>query len=270
MIARLRSLLLGATMVAALGACSEEATMPEPVELELPEYAYWRPAADDGAARPWAVILPGGGGMEVFGDTEHYFRWAEWLNDRGIDVLLLHYQAANEDFPAADGERPDQQQARIAGEMVSRLRNEGRMDEACPGVVLGWSFGGAGTLELAAGGAEELPGLAGAVGFYPLVTFQPDGYAPQVPVLVLQGDVDDTTTPEALANLVDNAAGQTITVELYAAGEHAFDVAGLTEPVEWNSGTFLYNADAAEAATQRLDQQLVDWDMTDGAASCAR
>ncbi|WAT17306.1 dienelactone hydrolase family protein [Aurantiacibacter sp. MUD11] len=261
----IRSLGLGfwAMLSVTVAGCSTAPTDQAEPEVPVP-YTFWQPAGDTAQPRPWAIIIPGGGGMEVFGDTEHYFRWADWLNDRGIDVLLVDHATASTELPQGENERPDFWQARIVGHAVAAYRENGWLDPQCPGVAMGWSFGGAGALELAAGGPDVLAGLVGAVGFYPLVAFQPDGYAPKVPVLVLQGDVDDTTTPQALANLAENAAGEPITVELYVDGEHAFDVAGLTEPVEWNGGTFLHNAEAAAAAADRLERQLDDWGVGSG------
>ena len=229
---------------------------------------HWRPAAEDDAPRPWAVVLPGGGGLSVFTDTDHYWRWARWLNERGIDVLLVDHVALRE-APQPEGELPGAMLARFAAQGVAEARSHGRMDMRCPGVVLGWSFGGSGMLEVASRGAAELPGLVGAAAFYPLVAFAADPYSAQVPVLVLQGSIDDTTTPEALDALLVNATGSPIDVVAFDNAHHAFDAEGLTEPVSYNGGTFLYNASATEAARQALDEWLGERGMTDGTSGCA-
>lgn len=228
----------------------------------------WQPAGEDDAPRPWAVIIPGGGGLAVFHDTDHYYRWARWLNARGIDVLLVDHVALSQ-RPGPEDEVPGDMLARYAAEGLAIARSEGRMDLRCPGVVMGWSFGGEGTLNMAAGGSRRTPGLVGAVGFYPLVASQPQDYSAQVPVLVLQGEEDDSTPVEALQAFTARAAGGPFTVELYPSAKHAFDAQGLTEPVGWNGSTFLYNAEAAAAATARLDRQLAEWGMTDNTAGCA-
>lgn len=228
----------------------------------------WQPAADEDAPRPWAVIIPGGGGLSVFHDTDHYYRWARWLNERGIDVLMIDHVAMAQQ-PGPEGEVPGDMLARFAGEGLAVARAEGRMDLRCPGVVMGWSFGGEGTLNLAAGGRVQTPGLMGAIAFYPLVAFQPEDYAAQVPVLVLQGAADDTTTVEGLQAFLGGAEGGPFEVEIYPDAEHGFDAEGLVEPVEWNGGTFQYNAEATAAATARIDRQLADWGLTDGIAGCA-
>lgn len=228
---------------------------------------HWQPAADDARPRPWAIMLPGGGGLSVFHDTDHYYRWARWLNARGIDVLLVDHVALSE-VPGPDGEIPGQMLARFAEQGLAMARREGRMDARCSGVVLGWSFGGAGMLEVAAAGRGEFAGLAGAAGFYPLVTTQPDGYLPRVPVLILQGNADDTTTPAQLDRFLAAAAGSQIDVVSFDHAHHTFDAEGLTEPVAWNGGTFLYNAPAARGAAEALDEWLGERGMT-GGGGCA-
>lgn len=259
----LASLAMGvAIMATSSGAAAQEGDSPY----------VWQPAAEDDAPRPWAVLIPGGGGLAVFHDTDHYYRWARWLNERGVDVLMVDHVALREAQQPEGGipnEQPGDMLARFAAEGLAIARRQGRMDVGCPGVVMGWSFGGEGTLNMAAGGPARTPGLVGAIAFYPLVAFQPEGYAASVPVLVLQGEVDDTTSLENLEAFVARAEGSPITVEVYPDGEHGFDAQALVEPLEWNGGTFQYNAEATAAATLRLEKQLAEWGMTDGTVGCA-
>src|SRR6478609_8126592 len=55
---------------------------------------YPRESAGAGKAHPWLIMLPGGGGIDVFGDTHFYFDVAKEWNRAGFDVLVIHYQAA--------------------------------------------------------------------------------------------------------------------------------------------------------------------------------
>jgi hypothetical protein len=58
------------------------------------DHYFWRPASKDATPRPWAVVLPGSGGMSILGDDDHYFRAASWLNERGVDALVIDYHGA--------------------------------------------------------------------------------------------------------------------------------------------------------------------------------
>src|SRR5688572_24353356 len=93
------------------------------------EHFHWRPASEDAKPRPWAILLPGGGGLDVFGDGgEHYFDFAKRLNAKGIDVLVVHYQAAGALLPGPEGEAPGVQIARIVSDGVAYERSLNRMD----------------------------------------------------------------------------------------------------------------------------------------------
>src|SRR5262245_52502438 len=65
------------------------------------DYYFWQPAKKDDAPRPWAVLLPGSSGLSIFDDHEHYFRAAIWLNERGVDALVVDYFGAIPLVPAA-------------------------------------------------------------------------------------------------------------------------------------------------------------------------
>ena len=78
----------GVATVAALGlatACSpaveEEVDM---AETGAEEHYYPSSAETADGPNPWIVILPGGGGIEVFGDAEFYFDVARHFLEHGF------------------------------------------------------------------------------------------------------------------------------------------------------------------------------------------
>ena len=73
---------------------------------EAADHYFWRPAVENAEARPWAVLLPGSGGLSILGDDEHYFRAATWLNERGVDALVIDYHRAARFVSAAAGGAP--------------------------------------------------------------------------------------------------------------------------------------------------------------------
>jgi len=230
--------ILACLLAGAAGAC---ATVPAPGPAE--QHYHARPTAAAGPAHPWVLILPGGGGIEVFGDKQFYFDVAKRWNDAGFDALVVHYQEAAPLLGVTDpamGAR----EARFARDALAAAGRNGWLDLQCPGFVTGFSAGGAGTLTLA---ADPPANLVGAVGYYPLVAVLPQVLTPKVPVLVLQGDRDELTTLAALETFVGGGKAN-VEVHLYPEGQHGFDIPSLAKPVEYNGGTFEYHQASARAA----------------------
>lgn len=242
--------------IAALGlapACSpvtESEAETEMAEANADEHYYPSAAAGDGP-HPWIVVLPGGGGIEVFGDTEFYFDVARHWNDRGLDALVVHYQAAAPVLGLESEGIPGPMEAQVVRDALASAEREDWLDLSCPGFVIGFSAGGSGVMSLV---NDPVPNLAGAIGYYPLVLGQPDDFEAKVPVLVLQGESDDLTTAEALDGFLATAGpAENFTVHRYPDAEHGFDIPSLTQPVEYNGGVFLYQEEAASAAGREAD-----------------
>ena len=144
-----------------LGADSSFAEVPA-------DHYFWQPAKSDRAPRPWAVLLPGTSGLDIFDDHEHYFRAAIWLNERGVDALVIDYHGAIPLVPAARDGAPGDRIATIVADALRTERAEGRMQEHCPGAIIGWSLGGSAAWTLAAKPTDRnLTGRAGATDRYP-------------------------------------------------------------------------------------------------------
>ena len=234
----MKRVILGGMALALTAGC---ATVPPAAE----QHYYARPAAAAGA-NPWVVILPGGGGIEVFGDKQFYFDVAKDWNAAGFDALVVHYQAAAPLIAGVPQGPPGPMEAAVVADALAAAGRNGWLDLQCPGFAVGFSMGGAGVLTLA---ANPPANLIGAVGFYPMVIGQPDAYQSQVPVLVLQGDEDELTTRPALdAFLAKVVQPERFTVRYYTGAQHGFDIPSLATPVEYNGGTFEYHPQAGPAA----------------------
>jgi dienelactone hydrolase len=248
---KFKPILLGLLLAAPSAAAAQQS----------PDHLYWFAASEDEKPRPWAVILPGGGGIDNFGDEgEYYFAFAEWLNSHGIDALVVHYQ---QDAPPVDEVGLPAYGAEIAGAAlrgVERERSLGRMDLRCDGLVFSWSMGGQGMWDLVEGGRVALPGLAEAIAFYPSTRNRVTGYDPKLPVTLLQGDADTLTPLPALEEFVaGSTAPDAFTLHVFEGARHGFDLYTVPEPQL--DGGFIYDQPSAEAAHAILEQKLAETDL---------
>jgi len=237
------------------------------------DHYFWQPAKSDGAPRPWAVLLPGTSGLDIFDDHEHYFRAALWLNERGVDALVIDYHGAIPLIREARDGPPGDRIATIVADALRTERAEGRMQENCPGAVIGWSLGGAAAWTLAAKPVD--PALKAVAMFYPALLGR--DYRNVVPILVLQGTADNVNPEDELRAFVANRVETSAPVEIVAlqGAANFFDVPSLVpartlhypEP-NGVARTFAYDAAAERSAHQALDTFLRKQGIAGGA--CAR
>lgn len=225
------------------------------------DHYFWRPVSEDTVARPWAVLLPGSSGMSILGDDEHYFRAAAWLNQRGVDALIIDYHGAARFVPGAEDGSPGDRMTAIVADALTIERAAGRARSECPGVVIGWSLGAEGAWTLA---ALTDSGFRAAAMYYPTVR-RPQPYANALPVLVLQGTADNVTPESDLRAFVAarRAESAALDVVTFAGASHGFDVTSLDPartmrfpPLIGQRVTFGYNAEAAASASSTLENFL--------------
>lgn len=238
------------------------------------DHYFWRPSNVGAGAHPWVILLPGSSGMNILGDDQHYFRAAQWLNERGLDALIIDYKSAAHLIPAArDGEAGDRI-AVVVADAIAAERQLGRMSSACPGAVIGWSLGAEGAWALAASSTRDAALKAVAV-FYPTVR-RPASYRNTLPVLVLQGEADNVTPLSETRAFVAARSGDSAPVQVltFANAGHGFDVQSLTPPrtVQFPPligprVTFAYSADAAASAYAALAEFLNDQNIVCASAS---
>ena len=242
---------------------------------EVPaDHYFWQPAKSDGAPRPWAVLLPGTSGLDIFDDHEHYFRAAIWLNERGVDALVIDYHGAVPLLPAARDGSPGDRIATIVADALRTERAEGRMQEHCPGVIIGWSLGASAAWTLAANPSDAA--LRAVAMYYPAL-LGPRSYRNVLPILVLQGAGDDVNPEAELRAFVASRSDTSAPVEIVAfqGAGNAFDVPSLVPPRTLHysdplgaPSTFAYDAAADRGAHQALETFLTKEGIAGGA--CAR
>ena len=241
-----------------IASCATEAP-----ETDASNHYFWRPASEGGAERPWAVLLPGSGGMSIFDDDGHYFRAAAWLNERGVDALIVDYHGAARFVRDGQDGSPGDRMAAIVANAAKVQRAMGRMSTNCPGIAIGWSLGAEGTWAIAAQ-REQTDGIRAAVMFYPTVRILRP-YSNVIPILVLQGATDNVTPELDLREFVAARPPESavINVVVLAAASHGFDVRSITQertmrfpPLIGPQATFGYSAEATARAQAALDDFL--------------
>lgn len=241
---------------------------PAGAQDALPADLHLIPATADTKPRPWAIFFPRAEGIGKLAPGNQYADLAAFLNQRGIDVLVVDDDAALKRLkpPGSAGEK----RAAIAIDALARLRAAGRFDMRCPGVAVGWSRGGEGALTLASTPGGPDSGFRAAIVYYPSVRGQPSPWPQRLPLLALQG-TDDGTAPakrlEALAATRVRNPEYPFVLNLYPGAGHRFDVA---HPVDDPGSTRApgdFDAAAHQAALEAIDAFLTE--RTIGGASCA-
>ncbi len=233
---------------------------------------FWRPASDNAAARPWAVLLPGSGGMSILGDDQHYFRAAAWLNERGVDALVIDYHGAARFVPNAAAGTPGDRMAAIVADALLVERAAGRVPRNCPCALIGWSLGSEGAWTLA---ASNETGFRAAAMFYPTVR-RPQPYRNVLPILVFQGTADNVTKESDLRSFLSLRSTESASVQImpFEGAGHGFDVPSLRParnmrfpPLIGQRVTFEYDAAAATSAYEALESFLRIQGVVGGACS---
>jgi dienelactone hydrolase len=111
--------------------------------------------------------------------------------------------------------------------------------------VVGWSWGGGGSLAAAIFGK----GINAVVAYYPFCKFLPKA-AVEVPTLILQGEADDVVNIADCKAIISKS--KVLTLHTYANAHHSFDVPAASPPRQYRFGTLGYDKSAADAAWREL------------------
>lgn len=248
------ALLLAATPVAA------QQSLPTDLHLYL--------AASDVKPRPWAIFFPRAMGIGSLAPGNQYADLAAFLNQHGIDVLIVDDDAALKRLgpQGSTGEK----RAAIALDALEKLRAGGRFDRHCPGVAVGWSRGGEGALTLASTRTGTDAGFRAAIVYYPSVGGQPSPWPQKMAVLALQGTADSIAPAKKLEALAAGRAPNSehpFVLRLYPGAKHRFDVAHPTDGPGSAKIEKDFDAKAHRDALAAIDTFLKERAISD--ASCA-
>lgn len=250
-----RALLLSAIALLSVGAASPAR-----------QHYHWYPASEDTKPRPWAVLLPRAAGIGKLEQGNHLRDFAQWLNARGIDAMVVDYDRAEATLYAGKG-KTGPKIAAIVEDALADARAQGRADMRCPGIAVGWSRGGEGALTLASAAEGGRAGIKLAIVYDPSVRGQDRPYRQLHPVLALQGTADGLAPRKSLDALVASRTPDApeFAVQIYEGAKHRFDVA---HPSDDPTGATPsdYDAKAASGALAAIDPALSKYGIVGGCA----
>jgi dienelactone hydrolase len=209
---------------------------------------------------PLALLLPGASGLRIFDDDNHYFRAASRLNDLGCDCLIVDYKTTYR----ALSDRPDGEACEKIAWVVERLLTNDQLGFAgrrC--VLVAWSLGGEGALEVLSDGERTRRlNITSAVFFYPSNECANAVHA-GVPTLILTGSADDVVREQSVRDVVTRSGPTQPELVVYPGAAHGFDVESISTPrtarllpLIGPSATFAHNPDATADAWLRIKSLL--------------
>lgn len=220
---------------------------------------------DAGGRLPLAILMHGSDGL-----SEHQYRYAKALRDRGIGTLVIDsFGPRGVDNTIGEQDRvPAYSMLVDAYEALKLLARHPRIDPERIAVV-GWSKGGtvadwASREWYRARLSEGDLRFAAHVAFYPWCGEQPARIElTGAPLLYLVGELDDWTGSETCFDYAGrvNRAGYEADIVVYEGAQHGFDYAGsfrtyLDQAENWSRCAYLFRD---EGFVTRASGAFMDW-----------
>jgi dienelactone hydrolase len=137
------------------------------------------------------------------------------------------------------------------------LKNQSFIDATRISTV-GWSYGGGAVLAALTEHREDQLSFSRAVVYYPVCQYLRP-WKTATPVLMLLAGADDVAPGDTCEEVVrKSAAPSAVQIVLYSGAQHGFDILELPTKPRYLYGTLAYDAQAAAAAQDKIDQFLDD------------
>lgn len=216
------------------------------------EYRTFRP---EGAGPfPAVMFVSGCSGFTPSIAPNAYTRFAEQLRQQGYLVIFVDYLTPR-GLTSCRGRVSIDEVSRDILTALSHVRSRPFVD-ASRIAVIGWSWGGGGTLAALATLRSDEPASFRAAVFYPYCR----GLTPwmaKVPVLMLLGGLDEVTPAQECQGVVKRlATGTPVEVRLYPEARHGFDADELPPMTTYPGGVIGHHPSSAAAARQEIERFL--------------
>jgi dienelactone hydrolase len=200
------------------------------------------------------IMVPGCSGFNAELGKAKYDRVQRRLVEMGFVTLRVDYQAARnianctEVTPQA-----------VAGDICvacKYLRSQPFVRKEAIN-LLGWSYGGAGSLWALRRTRDRQPAQVAAVIVYYPYCMGVEEWDSEVPVLALFGTIDNVVRFPMCNHIFTHVPKpDKITVRVYEDAHHSFDNSDIPEPIQYQFGTLGYNEAAAKAAWEEVTNFL--------------
>jgi dienelactone hydrolase len=198
---------------------------------------------------PVIMMLSGCGGFGFAMSNSRYRTLQRRLTRLGFLVVRVDSLGARSQRTCSNGVVTKNDQAGDVASVVTYLKSLPLIKNDAVN-LLGWSWGGGGTLAA----AMRLNSFNAAIAYFPSCRNLP-GKAVRIPTLVLFGEADNIVSIRACKNIF--AASDLLTLRTYPGAHHGFGNPRFNPPVRSRSGTLAYNEAAAKAAWAELEKFLV-------------
>jgi dienelactone hydrolase len=217
------------------------------------DYRSFKP--DGPGPHPGVVFVSGCSGFAPSFAPGVYERVAEQLRKQGYIVVYADYLGRWNLKSCAGASITHADAAKELVAATTWLRSQPSIDPTRI-TALGWSYGGGAVLVALDRYNQEQLGFSRAVVYYPDCRSVRPWKAP-TPVLMLLGGEDDVAPGKPCeASAKKSAAPEAVQIVWYPGAYHAFDVSELPPKTRGPAGTIGYNAQAAAAAWEQVQQFL--------------
>ena len=201
---------------------------------------------------PAVMMVPGCSGFEYASAKEAYNSGQKRLVELGFVTLRVDYLAARNVSHCFDGGVSTEEVAIDIGIAAGYLREQTFVKKDSLNVV-GWSYGGAGALQaLGRTYSREPVHVDAVVAYYPACNFVQQRWHSEVPVLVLEGRIDNVAPERNCTSLFRGLPDERLTIRTYEDANHGFANFTLPAEMQYRFGTLGYNKVAAESAWKEV------------------
>jgi dienelactone hydrolase len=222
---------------------------------QSPDGGYRSFKPDGAGPHPAVVFVSGCSGFAPSFAPGVYERVAEQLRGQGYMVAFADYLGRWNLKNCAGGSITHADAAKELVKAATWLKSQPSIDPKRI-AALGWSYGGGAVLVALDRYTDEQRGFSRAVVYYPdCRSVRP--WTTATPVLMLLGAEDDVAPGKPCeASAKKSAAPEAVKIVWYPGAYHAFDVSELPPKTRGPWGTMGYQAEAARAAWEEVQQFL--------------